>query len=73
VGTFNGWNPTAHHLVLAPEGDWRTTVYLPPGRIVYYFLVDGIAWLDPYDDGRIPNSWGTEYSVRYVRPGPAPA
>lgn len=23
-------------------------------------------WLDPGDDGRIPNGWGSEYSVRHV-------
>jgi hypothetical protein len=50
-----------------PEGDWVVKIDLPPGRTVYYFDVDGAYWLDPNDDGRIPNGWGSEYSVRYVR------
>jgi hypothetical protein len=42
-------------------------VYLPPGRVLYSFWVDGMMWLDPNDEGRVPNAWGSEYSVRYVR------
>jgi len=34
---------------------------------VYYFDVDGAYWLDPNDDGRVPNAWGSEYSVRHVK------
>jgi len=66
VGSFNGWSPTAHRLQRSPYHDWATTVYLPPGRIVYLFSVDGALWLDPADDGRIPNGWGSEYSTRHV-------
>lgn len=68
VGSFNGWDPTAHPMVRSPEGDWVRTVYLPPGRLVYGFWVDGTLWLDPNDEGRVPNAWGSEYSVRTVRP-----
>jgi len=66
-GSFNGWSPASHPLTHTADGDWLTTIYLSPGRIVYYFDVDGAAWLDPDDDGRIPNGWGSEYSVREVR------
>jgi len=48
------------------ENCWATTLYLPPGRVVYCFEVDGVCWLDPHDDARIPNGWGSEYSVRFV-------
>jgi 1,4-alpha-glucan branching enzyme len=68
ASTFNGWNPHAHPLTRQPDGDWATTVYLPPGRVVYCFYVDGVFWLDPEDDERTPNSWGSEYSVRHVGP-----
>ncbi len=68
TGSFNGWNPTTHPLMQVPSGDWTLTVFLPPGRVVYCFSVDGDAWLDPGDEERIPNGWGSEYSVRYVRP-----
>jgi hypothetical protein len=26
-------------------------------------------WLDPADEGRVPNGWGSEYSVRHVASG----
>lgn len=68
VGPFNGWDPVAHRLTRNGDGDWSLTVYLVPGRTIYCFSVDGGMWLDPHDDGRIPNAWGTEYSVRYVGP-----
>jgi hypothetical protein len=35
-----------------------------PGRLP--FSVDGTKWLDPDDDKRLPNDWGSEYSVRDV-------
>lgn len=69
VSSFNGWDPRAHQLTKTPEGNWRITVFLPPGRVVYCFSVDGIPWLDPGDEGRVANGWGSEYSVRYVRDG----
>ncbi len=58
VGPFNGWNPTVHLLVRAMSGDWSIRVYLPAGRVIYCFDVDGTSWLDPNADGRIPNAWG---------------
>jgi len=66
VGPFNGWNPAIHQLVRAATGDWTITIYLPPGRVIYHFDADGTFWLDPHDDGRIRNAWGSEYSVRHV-------
>ena len=66
VGPFNGWNPAVHPLVRTTTGDWTITIYLPPGRIVYHFDVDGAVWLDPHDDGRIHNAQGPKYSVRHV-------
>jgi anti-anti-sigma factor len=65
---FNGWTPSSHRLTKTLEGDWVITIRLSPGRVVYYFDVDGTTWLDPQDDGRIPNGWGSEYSVRNVAP-----
>jgi len=49
------------------------TLYLPPGRTIYCFNVDGAYWLDPDDDGRVPNGWGSEYSVRHVGASGPPA
>ncbi len=66
VAPFNGWDPTVHPLVRTTRGDWTITIYLPSGRAIYYFDVDGVAWLDPNDDGRIRNASGSEYSVRLI-------
>jgi 1,4-alpha-glucan branching enzyme len=71
VGSFNAWNPATHPMRRAEDDEWTTTVYLSPGRAVYQFAVDGVMWLDPADDGRIPNGWGSEYSVRHVALGTA--
>lgn len=67
VGPFNGWNPNVHPLTQNAEGDWVTTIFLPPGRTLYCFWVDGKVCLDPHDDGRVPNASGSKYSVRHIR------
>jgi anti-sigma B factor antagonist len=66
VGSFNGWDPQAHPMAKTVTGDWTLLVHLPPGRYLYHIWVDGVPWLDPHDDGREPNAWGTEYSIRYI-------
>jgi 1,4-alpha-glucan branching enzyme len=66
VSSFNSWNDKAHPLTKTVNGDWSITVFLPPGRVVYRFCVDGILWLDPADEGRVTNGRGWECSVRYV-------
>jgi 1,4-alpha-glucan branching enzyme len=67
ISSFNGWDDKAHPLTKTSNGDWSITVFLPPGRVVYCFSVDGVPWLDPGDEGRVANGWGSEYSVRFVR------
>ena len=69
-GSFNGWKSDAHPLRKNADGEWRTTIYLFPSQILYYFDVDGVPWLDPDDDGRVPNEWGSEYSVRRIGEAP---
>ena len=49
VGTFNGWDPEAHHLQ-GPDRDgvWTLRLPLAPGRYRYMFVVDGVRWMaDP--------------------------
>ena len=66
LGPFNGWTAGVHVMQKTQGSCWAITLYLPPGRAVYCFEVDGARWLDPHDDARIPNGWGSEYSVRFV-------
>ncbi len=70
VGPFNRWDPSTHLLTKTPEGDWSIKIYLTPGNLVYGFYVDGTFWLDPCDEGRVLNCWGSEYSVRNVGGSP---
>jgi Carbohydrate-binding module 48 (Isoamylase N-terminal domain) len=72
IAPFNRWNTDAHRMRRTRDGDWAITVYLPPGRVVYLFSVDGVMWLDPEDEGRLPNGWGSEYSVRHIVAEPTP-
>ena len=66
VGPFNGLDPTVHPLVRTATGGLTITIYLPPGRVVYHFDVDGAVWLDPNDDERMRTARGSEYSARHV-------
>ena len=66
VGAFNRWDSAAHPLRRDPDGWWTTAVWLPPGEYEYLFLVDGVPWNDPLDDGRRASEWGGHYSLRVV-------
>ena len=63
VGPFNGWDPTVHPLARTVAGHWTITVFLPPGRLVYCFVVDGVSRPDPNVQARLLNGRGSEYSV----------
>jgi hypothetical protein len=59
LGLFNSWD-------LGLTIRLSKSICLQAGT-VYCFDVGGAYWLDPNDEGRIPNGWGSEYSVRYIR------
>lgn len=66
AGTFNQWDPKRTPLRKDGNGDWKATVWLPPGRYEYRFVVDG-QWLsDPKAKESTPNSFGTHNSVATV-------
>jgi hypothetical protein len=67
VGSFNRWDTSVDRLTKQPDGWWTISVLLSPGEYPYLFIVDGVAWNDPEDDGRVPSEWGRELSVRLVR------
>lgn len=67
VGSFSRWDSSVHPLVRGCDGRWAVSIALSPGTHTYLFLVDGVPWNDPQDDGRVPNEWGGEYSIRVVR------
>ncbi len=67
VGSFNRWDTSAHKLTRGPDGWWTVSLTLGPGTYTYLFLVDGVPWNDPEDDGRVASEWGGQYSVRVVK------
>ena len=40
VGTFNGWEPGRHELVLRRDGTRTVSVPLPPGRREFRYLAE---------------------------------
>ena len=66
IGSFNHWRANSHRLTRIPGGDWIITVFLPPGRVVYGFDVDGTRWLDPHGEDRVSTGSGSEYSARHI-------
>lgn len=66
LGSFNNWNPETNPMVLDAGGRWTAKLLLPQGAHPYLFLVNGIPWNDPEDDGRVPSEWGGDYSLRVV-------
>ena len=68
VGEFNDWDPQATPLVrVGPDGPWVATVWLPPGRHVYGFVLDGAKWVaDPWAPLAPDDGFGTPASVRVV-------
>lgn len=64
VGSFNGWDPFVHRLNPMNEfpGVYSVRVPVPEGRHYYYFLVDGLRLLDPYNLSRARDA-ANGYSV----------
>lgn len=66
AGTFNGWDLKRTPLHKEANGNWKTTLWLPPGRYEYRFMADG-QWLsDPKAKESVPNAFGSTNSVLVV-------
>jgi 1,4-alpha-glucan branching enzyme len=67
AGSFNGWDLNRTPLHKEPNGGWKATVWLPPGRYEYRFVVDGAQWCsDPGARESVPNEFGSTNSVVFV-------
>lgn len=63
AGNFNSWNG----ITMDRKGDvWKVDVYLPPGKCLYKFVVDGIWILDPANDQWEDNEFHNGNSVRWI-------
>jgi 1,4-alpha-glucan branching enzyme len=63
TGNFCGWVLEGHPLKHDRQGNWKTTLALPPGQYEYRFLVDGEWQDDPACTDRVPNPFGTQNCV----------
>lgn len=70
AGEFNGWNPDSHPLRRNTElGVHELCLRLPPGRVVYRLVIDGIWSADSYNDTCDVNRFGEADSVIVVGAG----
>ena len=65
AGTFNGWDPKRTPMRNRANG-WCATLWLPPGRYEYRFVVDGEWMSDPHERDSAPNEFGGTNSVLVV-------
>lgn len=66
AGDFNNWDTNAAPMRKDPDGIWRLSVPLGPGRYEYRFYADGVWRDDPAAQQRAANDLGTENCVRIV-------
>ena len=67
AGSFNTWDVDKTPLRKDQNGGWKATVWLPPGRYEYRFVVDGTEWLtDPKAKESVDNGMGSANSVLVV-------
>jgi 1,4-alpha-glucan branching enzyme len=64
AGTFNSWSTNSTPMLKTSQG-WEWTMYLPEGKHLYKFIVDGHWMTDPSND-QVEMDWeGNENSVYY--------
>ena len=66
AGDFNNWDTNAAPMHKGPDGIWRLSVRLGPGRYEYRFYADGVWRDDPTAQQRAANALGTENCVAVV-------
>lgn len=64
AGNFNGWNG---YTLKETANGWAIDVYLPPGKCLYKFIVDGEWMLDPQNKEWEQNEFGNGNSVLWIR------
>ena len=63
VGDFNDWNADGSKMRKFKDGSCKKKVQLKPGRYEYRFIVDGDWLIDPANEQRCANPFGSENSV----------
>lgn len=69
AGSFNQWDRERNRLSGPdPEGRWRVTIPLVPGRYEYLFLIDGTTWVLDGAAPSVDDGMGGRNSVVIVGP-----
>lgn len=66
-GNFNNWAEPGYKMVKADDG-WHFPVYLPAGKYIYKYVVDGKWITDPDNPQYEENQFGTGNSVLWIEP-----
>lgn len=66
VGDFNNWNNKKHQMKKDKAGVWKKMVMISPGRCEYKFLVDGQWMLDPNNDQKCSNCFGSYNNILII-------
>jgi 1,4-alpha-glucan branching enzyme len=63
MGDFNKWNPKKHPMKKDRKGCWTKAVIIPTGTYEYKFRVDGEWRIDPLNERKRINCFGTHNSL----------
>lgn len=67
AGTFNNWSGTSHPMKKnAALGVYELCLKLPPGKVMYRLVIDGLWTADPHNNTCEPNPFGETNSVVHV-------
>lgn len=66
TGSFNNWDKTGYRMAKV-DGIWTFPIYLPKGKQLYKFIVDGNWILDPGNKLWDQNEYGTGNSVLWIK------
>ena len=66
-GTFNEWDEQGYTMKKIGSA-WTINIYLPPGKHLYKFLVDGNWVLDPDNKLWEKNQFDSQNSIIWVKP-----
>lgn len=64
-GSFNGWSNSGYTMKETADG-WEISIYLPKGKHLYKFMVDGEWMHDTRNDLWEPNEYGGKNSIVWV-------
>ena len=66
AGDFNDWCKTRHPLKPDSDGRWSVALLLAPGRYESKYIVDGCWAVDPGNERKSQNTFGTWNNVLIV-------